>query len=254
MPKIFFVESCTNPSGQMFNPETIAILKNICPSCIFVVDNTWLSGISYNPFEHDVDIVVESMSKYISDGKCIGGMIIGKAPYMIHIQETIRINGIYIGLDHCNIFRDNLKTIETRIKESSYKTQIIAEYLENIQFISRVLYPGLQSHPTYNVCIKYIKYMPSVIWFHIKSDINSYSTLQKLLTDNCPFAYETSFGGDHDKLDTWPIVGHNGWHEIELSLQDSIPGVWLRLSIGNKSDINSIKDNIDKLVSLFQKN
>lgn len=72
---LFLFEACSNPSGLFFN---FNILKKFPSHTKVVCDNTWLSPALFNPIKQGADVIVESMTKYISGGTCIGGLIIGK--------------------------------------------------------------------------------------------------------------------------------------------------------------------------------
>lgn len=244
--KLFFIESSTNPSGQIFDFDKITELKKLAPNCIFVVDNTWITGCSFNPFDYGADIVVESMTKYISGGECIGGMMIGKKEIMDKVLEYVRINGLYIGKDHCQIFLKGLETIKDRISYTSKLANEIANYLEKRKEITRVMYPMLESHPTNNMAKKYLKYGPGVIWFHMASKIKKLSMVHKLLSSNTFLSYETSFGSAHSKIDQWPEIGKSCIYNYN-DLSNKTNGIWIRLSIGYKSDMDTIIKGLDEI-------
>eukprot|EP00494_Astrolonche_serrata_P026810 UN27073 len=63
---VFFIEACTNPTGQIFDYSLKEQMKKLSEKLIFVVDNTWLTSAIFNPFEHGADIVLSSCSKYLS--------------------------------------------------------------------------------------------------------------------------------------------------------------------------------------------
>jgi cystathionine beta-lyase/cystathionine gamma-synthase len=65
---IIFIESATNPSGDIFDFELIYQLRSICKTLTVVVDNTWLTCKIFNPFMYKVDVVVVSLTKYYSGG------------------------------------------------------------------------------------------------------------------------------------------------------------------------------------------
>ena len=75
--RLFHFEACTNPSGQLFDFRLLERLRGHAPDCRFVCDNTWLSAALFDPFRRGVDVVVESLTKYVSGGRCIGGAVLG---------------------------------------------------------------------------------------------------------------------------------------------------------------------------------
>jgi cystathionine beta-lyase/cystathionine gamma-synthase len=247
--KIFLIESCSNPSGQMFDFSVWPLLKQYSPQCLFVVDNTWLSGCSFNPFIHGASCVIESMTKYISANNCIGGMMIGKKDLMYKINKHISIHGLFVGADHCQIFIDGLNTINNRIKKASQLTLQIAEWLEKQSEVSRVMYPMLASHPTHNIVIQHVKYGPAILFFHIPSVIDDLTQARAMLK-NQYLPLETSYGSAYSKIDRYPVIFvNNGYDPVdsEYFKKPSVDGVWIRLSVGYDSDFETIINGLKQV-------
>lgn len=253
---IFFLESCTNPSGQMFDFKLITELRNLAPFCVFVVDNTWCTALGFNPFHYDVDIVVESTTKYISNGKCIGGVLIGNHSYAAYdlfekIDEWIRVFGQHVGKYHSHMFRMGLKTIKERMTSISDLAPRVAKHLENLDCVSRVMYPTLQSHPTHELAKEFLKLNPGCIWFHLLHDLPSNSAvrkrLQKIGGEN-QIILETSYGSKHSKLDPWPKTKHSNAYDID-STEEGEKGVWLRLAIGCNDSFEEIIPKLENTLN-----
>jgi cystathionine beta-lyase/cystathionine gamma-synthase len=256
--KLFFIESCSNPSGQVFDFSLIPELRRKATNCCFAIDNTWTSPISFNPLEVGADIVIESMTKYISGGRCIGGMIIGPhTPFMSMIEKHVKMNGQFIGRDHCEIFLAGIATLKDRMKAVSSLALSVATFLEKHPQISRVLYPCLTSHPTHDMANKFLKLCPGIVLFHVvtKSPVkHAYLNKNKpMLFENKELPFETSYGSSHSKIDQYPNVGLACDYELD-KLDDKRHGIWVRLSIGSSSDeekiLKGIQEVIDKLVVL----
>lgn len=245
--KMFYFEAATNPSGQVFDFEKLKELKEICPNCIFVVDNTWMTAISFNPFQYGADIVIESMTKYISAGTCIGGMMIGKNNIMEQVLTYIRINGLFVGSDHCKLFLEGLQTLNQRIENVSALSLEVARYLESRKDkVSRVMYPFLESHPTYAMAKKYFKYGPGVIWFHVPFKYKSLSKTKNVLSDNSYLPYKTSFGSAESKIDQWPELGKACIYEYG-NFENKVKGAWIRLAIGYESNKEVIVKGLEEI-------
>lgn len=247
---LFFIESASNPSGQVFDFSLISDLRKYAPNCLFIVDNTWLTGISLNPFLYNVDLVIESMTKYISGGKCIGGMVIGSKMLMKPIKLQVKTSGLFIGRDHCDIFRDGLSSIGSRISYVSKLSLEVANYLEQNEKkrVSRVMYPMLPSHPTYKIATKYLKFNPGIILFNIISDITPKKLykIRSSLFKNDFLPFETSYGSAHSKIDQYPHVGMACMFDND-SLEDKRLGIWTRLSIGYESNMQIIIDGLEMI-------
>ena len=113
LPTILFLESCSNPSGYIFNFDLIKDLRANNEKLTIIVDNTWVSGYVFNPFNFDIDYTVVSLTKYYSAGNCIAGAIIGKQddPIMDEIRNFICVYGLHVSPYNCKIVFDNIKLI-----------------------------------------------------------------------------------------------------------------------------------------------
>ncbi len=92
-----FMESVSNPSGFTIDWNIIKTLSN--QEVIIIIDNTWLTPLIFNPFKYDAAIVVESCSKYLTNGKCISGHVtisVNHAVLDILVSDYIKIMGIHV--------------------------------------------------------------------------------------------------------------------------------------------------------------
>jgi cystathionine beta-lyase/cystathionine gamma-synthase len=247
--RLFFIEACTNPSGQIFDFKLIPKLKRLAPECVICIDNTWVSGLSLNPLEHGADIVIESGTKYISDGTCISGFVVGSKLYVEQIRDWANTFGQFVGSDHCRLISNNFDTIEDRLNASSTLTLEVSTWLEAHDSVNRVMYPLLESHPTHEKS-DLLKYGPSCVWFHVS--VRTKKAAQKLLTDpdvNKYIKYETSFGSAHSKLDPWPKIATSDAYDFPPG-KAKMKGCWIRLSIGHEDTLENI---VAGLGVLFEK-
>ena len=247
---LFFIESCTNPSGQIFDFSLLIKLKELAPNCIFCVDNTWLSGCNFNPFQVSngiIDIVIESMTKYISGGLCIGGMMISKPIYMDLITNYSKSLGLYVSSDHCLIFSKTLKTVESRISKMSINSIELARYLESKKEINRVMHSLLDSHPTNELAKRYLKYSPSVILIHINHNHKNKEQIMDIIRSNSYFLAETSYGSSESRIDVFPKYGNS--YKYDFKKKHSVKGIWIRLAVGSDSNLDLLKNGCDELIN-----
>ncbi len=114
---VFYFESCANPSGRMASSHHLyQIKKKYRKSLTIIVDNTWVSGCSFNPFDYGANIVIESLTKYIGNCTYIGGMALGDAKCIKKMKYRIRLQGLYVAPPISFAFLEGLKTVEERIK------------------------------------------------------------------------------------------------------------------------------------------
>jgi len=203
-PTVIFVESCSNPSGQVPDWECVSSM----PSVALIVDNTWLSSAIFNPLDHGADVVIESLTKYNSSGQAIAGAIIGNPGSVgARIVETARIwahfNGHHVSPHDMSIISKSLDTLKVRVKAASNKT---------MQIISALIDHGFTIvHPTVANPIDSLpfKIQPSVFVVTgeragagLPAVLPSLSVIKKRVGKSC-LEWKTSYGGPHSRIDNY---------------------------------------------------
>lgn len=199
---VVIIESCTNPSGHMIDFEKIQQLKQKFPNLLIVVDNTWLSSVSFNPFDFGADIVYESLSKYNSNGTRIGGVIVFKNDELANkVMYKIKISGLHIEVDVCQHFRQMFQGLRQRVLTSSASTQRVAKTIAKHTKAIDVIYPGLEKHVHHERVKKLTNgIFPSV--FLIQFMARSKNQITNLLND-CGLWCATSYGGTKSRVDPY---------------------------------------------------
>jgi len=239
--KLMLFESCSNPSGRIFEFEKLVMLKRHAAGCIICVDNTWLSPVLFNPFFYEVDVVVESMTKYLSSGKRISGHITVKNKKLCnYIRNRVQLFGIHVSEETCHTVYDLLDTLEKRVNDASIRMGICLEKMQQIDKINKIVHPFLESHCCYKKAQKYFKGYPSIVILHICSTedkVKSY--FQNNM--NSQIVFETSYGNEYAKIDPWPINGS--------LIEEAIDGVWIRLSMGYNTNVDNLLDEITRFIN-----
>jgi len=176
--RILFIETPANPTIQITDiakASEIAHKHNI----IVVVDNTFCSPYLQNPLELGADIVLHSLTKFINGhADVVGGALITKNE---DLYQKLRKTMIYMGgnMDphQAYLVIRGIKTLSLRIEKSQQNAIKIAQYLESHPKVEKVLYPGLPSHPQYNLAKKQMRGPGSMISFELKGGYNAGVTL-----------------------------------------------------------------------------
>jgi len=146
------LETPTNPLIKIVDMPGIAkAVHEVNPSALVVVDNTMLSPMLCNPLELGANIVYESGTKYLSGHHDIMAGIIACNDAALGDKMYFTINSTGCGLSPNDSFllMRGVKTLAIRMEKQQANAQLIAEFLENHGF--RVRYPGLKSHPQYDL-------------------------------------------------------------------------------------------------------
>ncbi|KAF5531156.1 cystathionine beta-lyase [Fusarium mexicanum] len=146
------LETPTNPLIKVVDIPSIARLAHeVNPKALVVVDNTMLSPMLFNPLDVGCDIVYESGTKYLSGHHDIMAGVIAMNDAQIGDKLFFVINSTGCGLSPNDSFllMRGVKTLAIRMEKQQANAQAIAEFLESRGF--RVRYPGLKSHPQYDL-------------------------------------------------------------------------------------------------------
>lgn len=256
--KLFFWETCTNPSGHMLDLRIIKNLRQLSPLCWFVADNTWLTSEILNPFEFGIDVCVLSLTKYYSGGRCISGAVIARLEKLDKISDIAIEDGIHVSPDYCKKILRGISEMKIKVMTFSNKTLALARWLESNINVNRVLYPLLPSHPSFEINKIFLQNRgPGVVLFHMSID---YASFKKWVNNDVEkfkhFVLETSFGDETAKIDTWPEPGacdmYDASHsEQKIERSTSENSTWIRIAMGSDTNIVEFLEELDTTIQMW---
>ncbi|SPO05066.1 probable cystathionine beta-lyase [Cephalotrichum gorgonifer] len=149
---IVLLETPTNPLIKVVDIPSIArLVHEVNEKALVVADNTMLSPMLCNPLDFGADIVYESGTKYLSGHHDIMAGVIGCNDVSLgnKLYATINATGCGLSPNDSFLLMRGVKTLAIRMEKQQANAQEIAEFLESKGF--RVRYPGLKSHPQYDL-------------------------------------------------------------------------------------------------------
>ena len=151
--KMLFLETPTNPLVSLGDIRGICDLVVDHPALV-VVDNCFCSPALQQPLLLGADLVIHSATKYIDgQGRCLGGAIVGPEALVDDaIFSYMRSAGPSLSPFNAWIFLKGLETLGLRMDRHCDNASAIASWLEKHDSVSKVHYPGLISHPQYQLC------------------------------------------------------------------------------------------------------
>ncbi len=163
--KLLHMECPANPTLSLCDIEEIGkIAKEI--DAKFVFDNTFATPINQNPIDLGANIVVHSVTKYLSGhSDVLGGASVSTADERAEIMNTaVYFGGVMQPFDAWLTIR-GIKTLELRVKRHNENALAIAQFLENHPKIREVYYPGLESHPQHQLAKKQMRGFGGMVSF-----------------------------------------------------------------------------------------
>ncbi len=167
--KLLYLETPANPTIGITDLKAaveIAHKHNI----IVCVDNTFCSPYIQRPLDLGADIVLHSMTKFINGhADIVGGMVVAKDEALYNELRYIMVNvGFNMDPHQAWLARRGLKTLSIRIDRAQENAIKVADYLEAHPKVEWILYPGLKSHPQYELAQKQMNGPGAMISFGVK--------------------------------------------------------------------------------------
>jgi len=146
--KLLWVESPGNPRMTITDVAAVAALAQR-RGVLMGIDNTFATPVLTRPLELGADIVMHSATKYIGGHSDLlgGALVVRDKALLDRLYFLQNATGAVMGPLESFLASRGLKTLELRVREQSRTAQRLADWLAGDSRISRVLYPGLPTHP-----------------------------------------------------------------------------------------------------------
>ncbi|WP_174874522.1 O-succinylhomoserine sulfhydrylase [Vogesella oryzae] len=149
--KVFFLETPSNPLTDLADIAAIADIAHAA-GAILVVDNCFCSPALQQPLKLGADLVVHSATKYLDGhGRVMGGAVVGSDKLVEQVYLHVRTAGPTLAPFNAWVLLSGLETLYLRMEKHVANAQALAEWLEQQPAVTRVFFPGLPSHPQYEL-------------------------------------------------------------------------------------------------------
>ena len=236
--RVVYLETPANPNLKIVDLEALAKLAHTNPNTLVIVDNTFATPYMQKPVKLGVDIVVHSATKYLNGhGDVIAGLVVTKQ----ELADQIRfvglkdMTGAVLGPQEAYYIIRGLKTFEIRMERHCKNARTIVDFLNKHPKVEKVYYPGLETHPGYEIAKKQMKDFGAMISFELKGGFEAGKTLLNNLK-LCSLAVSL---GDTETLIQHPAsMTHSPYTKEEREVAGITDGL-VRLSVGleNVEDI-----------------
>lgn len=244
--KIIYVESPANPMIAITDINAASKIAHE-NNALLVVDNTFMSPALQQPLNLGADVVLHSMTKFLNGhADVVAGIIVVKDETMYSLmRKTLNQMGGVIDPFNAFLVHRGLKTLSIRMQKHTENAQLIAEYLENHPKVKWVRYPGLKSHPNYELGLKQHKAPGGMISFELKDGFKAGEIVMNSVK-LCALA--VSLGGVESLIQHPASMTHLSMGEEARKAAGISEGL-VRLSVG----IENVKDLIDDLEQALEK-
>ncbi|MDR3162731.1 MAG: PLP-dependent aspartate aminotransferase family protein, partial [Helicobacteraceae bacterium] len=167
--KLVYIETPCNPLLRLTDIGAAAKIAHKAGARL-AVDSTFATPAATKPLRLGADFVIHSLTKYIGGhGYALGGTLLGRAVDLVPLRKktSIRLGGTISPFNAWLILR-GLATLPLRMKAHEENALKVARYLETNPNVTRVIYPGLPSHPQHDLARRQMKNFSGMISFQTK--------------------------------------------------------------------------------------
>lgn len=238
--KLIWLETPTNPTLKITDIRMVAKQTNET-DCLLAVDNTFCSPYFQTPLDHGADLVVHSVTKYIGGhSDVVMGVVCCNRDDLYEKLRFIQngIGAVPSPFD-CFLAHRGLKTLHVRMEAAARNAMAVALFLENHDGVTKVVYPGLKSHPQYELAKRQQHGFGAMVTFYcVGGRDQSAVVLQRLSV----FTLAESLGAVESLAECPSLMTHASVPDDQRALL-GIDDTLIRLSVG----IEGCRDLIDDL-------
>ena len=172
--KMLYIETPANPTIGMTDIAACAEIAHQ-HKIPLVVDNTFMSPYLQRPFELGADIIIHSMTKFLNGhSDVVAGIIVPKTQELYKaLYKVLIYHGGTMDPHQAYLVLRGIKTLPLRMERCQENAVKMAELLEAHPKITRVLYPGLKSHPQYELGKRQMRGPGAVMSFEVKGGLEA---------------------------------------------------------------------------------
>ena len=232
--KLVYFETPTNPTLGIVDIAKLAsntrkAERRSGARVTIMIDNTFASSVNQDPFALGVDVVMESGTKYLGGHSDImAGVIAGSKNFVSSVHTQLKYFGGCADPFAAYLMLRSLKTFELRVKRQNENAFALAKQLENHPKVSRVLYPGLTSHPQHSIAKKQMNGFGGVTTIEVRGGLKA----AVKACDSLNVALNAMSLGGTETLVSIPVYSsHINMTDAELKRHGVTPGM-IRISVG----------------------
>jgi len=239
--KLIFSETPANPVLTLCDIEEISKIAK-SHGAKHVVDATFATPVMCRPLDHGADMVIQSLTKYYEGHNMMtGGAVISKDQEMADKVKWVQnVHGNIMNPFAAFMVLQTSKTMGLRVRQQSANAMAIAQYLEKHPKVTKVVYPGLASHPQKALADKYHRdgIHGGMLWFDIVGGASAGTKLMNSIQR--PWSLCENLGATESIITACAVMTHANMLK-EDRLKVGITDGFIRVSCGIEDPEDLIK-------------
>lgn len=237
--KVFFLESPTNPTLEVYDIAAIADIAHKAGARL-VVDNVFATPVFQSPLKLGADVVIYSATKHIDgQGRCLGGVVLCSQDFLEkYLQVFIRQTGPSLSPFNAWVMLKGLETLHLRVEKQADNAAKVADALAAHPAVIRLIYPGRADHPQAEIVKRQMTGGSTMIAFEVKGGKAGAFAVENALE----IISISNNLGDAKSLITHPATTTHQRLRPEQRAELGISDGLLRLSVGLEDPADLIED------------
>ena len=244
--RLLFLETPSNPLTEIADIAALAEVAHV-RGALLVVDNCFCTPILQRPLDLGADLVVHSATKFLDgQGRVLGGAVAGRRQLTDEVFKFLRTAGPALSPFNAWVLLKGLETLKIRLDAQSAKALELASWLEEHPKVARVHYPGLASHPQFELARRQQKSGGAIVSFVVSG---GRAEAWKIV-DSCRLLSITANLGDTRTTLTHPASTTHGRITPEQRAAAGIGENLLRIAVGLEA-VEDLETDLDAGLSLI---
>ena len=244
--RLLFVETPSNPLTEIADIRALSDLAHRRGAWL-AVDNCFCSPILQQPLKLGADFVIHSATKFLDgQGRVLGGAVVGSHVLLDEVFKFLRTAGPTLSAFNAWVLLKGMETLKLRVEAQSAQARDISLWLERHPKVARVLYPGLPSHPQYELASRQQSSGGAVVSFEVHGGREA----AWKVVDACRLLSITANLGDTKTTLTHPASTTHGRVSVEARQAAGIGEGLLRICVGLEA-VTDIQTDLDRGLSLL---
>ncbi|MDZ7779264.1 MAG: PLP-dependent aspartate aminotransferase family protein [Gemmatimonadota bacterium] len=226
--RVIFLEMPTNPTLRIPDPRPVVALAKERGLTV-VCDATFASPVNFRASSSGIDIVIQSATKYLGGhSDLIAGVVSGPGHVVERIEAMAHLYGPALDPHAAWLLDRGLRTLEVRVERHNRNAMELARWLEGREEVSRVVYPGLPSHPDHETARTLFNGFGGMVGIVLDGGADAADALMRRLELAFP---APSLGGVETLVSQPRHTSHRSMTSAERAAQ-GIPDGFVRISVG----------------------
>ncbi|WP_066225505.1 trans-sulfuration enzyme family protein [Formosa haliotis] len=171
--KVLYIETPSNPLLTITDLKGISNLAK-AKGLLSIIDNTFASPVNQNPIDFGIDIVVHSATKYLGGhSDILAGAVACSDLHMKAIWNVAKNLGGSLSDFMVWMLERSIKTLVLRVKAQNRNAKKLAKFLSSHPDVKNVYYPGLKSHPQYELAKSQMRGFGGMLSFELNENLDA---------------------------------------------------------------------------------